>query len=174
MSIYSGFGTRQEESVYNALVESTVKLMQGKVLSNLKGEALTDPLFKIQILKNYELMLKLEKHKYLEPKFSEAFRDTVVRIVKDQVSMPISPFLTQSKPSHPSQTSHTFHTSKPETPDTMRKSGSSFRIPSTTERSVTPTLPMVKTQSRLRHYTPIREAKADTGFLFARLKTESK
>ena len=160
MSIYSGFGTRQEESVYNALVESTIKLMQGKVLSSLKGEALTDPLFKIQLLKNYELMIKLEKHKYLEPKFSEAFRDTVVRIVKDQVAIP--PFPGQAKLAHP----------KPETPE-MRKSGSSFRVTSNTERCVTPTLPMVRTQTRLRHFTPVREAK-DTGFLFARLKAESK
>lgn len=161
MSIYSGFGTRQEESVYNSLVESTIKIMQSKVIWNLKGENMTDPLFNIQILKNYELMIKLEKHKYLEPKFSEAFRKVVIRIVKDQVSIPLTPFTNHSKSDLPLN---------PEPLSSIRKSESSYRMALSTERCVTPTLPMVKTHTRLRNYTPIRDTKADTGFLFARLK----
>jgi uncharacterized protein YfaT (DUF1175 family) len=148
MSIYSGFGTRQEESVYNSLVESTIKLLQSKVMHNLKGEEMTDPLFKIQVLKNYELMIKLEKHKYLEPKFSEAFREVVVRIVKDQVSLPPD---------------------KVEI-ELLKKSSSSFRVNASNERALTPTLPTVKTHIKLRNYTPIKNQKSDTCFLFARLK----
>ena len=148
MSIYSGFGTRQEESAYNSLVESTIKLLQAKVSSNLKNDKEVDPLFKIHLLKNYEMMIKLEKHKYLDPKFSDAIRDVVVKIVKDQVSIPLEK--SENLP--------------------MRKSFNSTNfMGSVTERSITPTLPVVKTQVKYRTHTPIRD-KSDTGFLFARLK----
>lgn len=150
MSIYSGFGTRQEESAYNSIVEATIKLMQSKIAGSYKNEKQTiDPSFKIQLLKHYEMMKKLEKHKYLEPKFSEAIREVVVKIVKEQVRV------TPEKPENFLLTS---------SQTTFKLNGSS------TERSATPTLPTVKTQIRLRTHTPIRDNKSDTGFLFARLK----
>ena len=149
MSIYSGFGTRQEESAYNSIVEATIKLMQTKVAGSLNNDKQSiDPSFKIQLLRYYEMMTKLEKHKYLEPKFSEAIREVVVKIVKEQVRV------------------------TPERPGSilLASSQTAFKLNgSSTERSVTPTLPTVKTQIRLRTHTPVRDNKSDTGFLFARL-----
>lgn len=150
MSIYSGFGTRQEESAYNSIIEATIKLMQSKVSLIFKNDKQAiDPSFKIQLLKNYEMLIKLEKHKYLEPKFSEAIRETVVKIVKEQAR--VTPEKCENVILTSSQT-------------VFKLNGSA------TERSATPTLPTVKTQIRLRAHTPIRDKTTEKGFLFARLK----
>ena len=154
MSIYSGFGTRQQESTYNSLVESIIKLLQSKVVSNIKNEATTDPSFKIQLLKYYDILLKLEAHKYLLPKFSEAIKDTVLFILKENLSTPKNFDLNSDYKSI----------------ESLQKSKSLRTTGNLTERSLTPTLPHVKTPIRMKNLTPVRPSKQNSGFLYARLK----
>ena len=155
MSIYSGFGTRQQETTYNLLIENTIHLLQTKVVANLKNESENENLFKMQLLKNYDMLVKLEAHKYLQPKFSESIKETVVYIIRGQINSPKSPseFMLNFKES-----------------DNMKKSATSMRISEFyTERSLTPTLPYVKKPTK-KYLTPVRSKKNDSGFLFARLK----
>lgn len=158
MSIYSGFGTRQQETTYNALVENTIKILQSKVVSNLKEESSNENLFKMQLLKNYEMLIKLEAHKYLLPRFSDSIKDLIKAIVKDQMMSPETP--------------SDFGDYK--TFDSMKKTSSSTRfIGGITERSATPTLPIVKSMTKSRNLTPVRSQRSEAGFLFARLKKPS-
>ncbi|OMJ76216.1 hypothetical protein SteCoe_24473 [Stentor coeruleus] len=160
MSIYSGFGTRQQETAYNALVENTIKILQGKVVSNLKEESINENLFKMQLLKNYEMLIKLEAHKYLLPRFSDSIKDLIKVIVKDQIMSPETP--------------SDFWDLK--TFESMRKNSSSTRfIGGITDRSSTPTptLPIVKSMTKSRNLTPVKNQRSEAGFLFARLKNPS-
>jgi hypothetical protein len=149
MSIYSGFGTRQQESAYNSLVESIIQLLQSRILSNFKSDSANESEFKIRLLKTYDMLLKLEAHKYLPPKFSDAFKDLVAHIIKEQIGSP-KVFIEKDSKNLTS------------TKKTFKVSGGF------TERALTPTLPHVKTQIP-RNLTPVKSKISDTGFLYARL-----
>ena len=154
MSIFSGFGTRQQESTYNSLVENTIHLLQGRVVANIKNEPINDPIFKMQLLKYYDMLIKLETHKYLSPKFSDAIKDIVLLIVKEQMGSPFDSINHNSRELEGMK----------KTPGSTRTTGF------ITERSLTPTFPYVKITSR-KNLTPNRpNKKNDSGFLFARLK----
>ena len=156
MSIYSGFGTRQQESTYNSLVENTIHLLQGRVVANIKNEPITDPAFKMQLLKYYDMLVKLETHKYLQPKFSEAIKDIVLFVIKEQISSPKAFDIVN----------HNFK----ELENLKKTAGSTRTTGFLTERSLTPTLPYVKFTSSRKNLTPHRPKKNNSGFLFARLK----
>jgi hypothetical protein len=161
MSIYSGFGTRQQETAYNTLVESTIKLLQGKVLSNLQENGENDSLFKMQLLKNYDLLLKLEAHKYLLPRFSESIKKLVLSVIKEQVG----PRLEETK-----ESAGTKPDTHREERENLKKSATAFLLQSAAEgRSATPTLPVVRNSRKVKNLTPVKGAKAETGFLYARL-----
>lgn len=81
MSIYGGFGTRQQESQYNYLVESIIRLLQNKAAGYIKGDASIEDSYKNQVINLYDAMVRLENHKYLDPKYSESFKD-MVRVFK--------------------------------------------------------------------------------------------
>ena len=81
MSVYSGFGTRQQESFYNKLLERTLQLLALKLVSVLKvtDETLlttTDEereahgKWLAHIKKCFKAIYKMERTKYLEPKFA--------------------------------------------------------------------------------------------------------
>ena len=165
MSIYSGFGTRQQETLYNTLIESTIKLLQSKVVANLHNELPNDPLFKMQLLKNYDLLLKLEAHKYLLPKFSESIKKLVMFIIKDQITTPKEKEIKiEAKEFESLPKSDGSNGSKGI--ESLQKSATTYRL---SERSATPTLPLVRSSMKIRNFTPVKGQKADSGFLYARL-----
>ncbi|CAG9321188.1 unnamed protein product [Blepharisma stoltei] len=77
MSIFGGFGTRAQESQYNYLVAALINLLQAKANGLLKGTETVDELFKQQAIQLYDAMVAFERHKYLLPKFSEAYKDMI-------------------------------------------------------------------------------------------------
>jgi hypothetical protein len=70
MSIYSGFSTRNQETLYGKLCEDLVVILANRVLKALKSEAVDDSIFSKTLVSIYTKMGKLELHKYLPPKLS--------------------------------------------------------------------------------------------------------
>ena len=70
MSIYSGFSTRNQESLYGKLCEDLVTVLANRVLKALKSESVDDSVFSRTLVSIYTKMGKLELHKYLPPKLS--------------------------------------------------------------------------------------------------------
>lgn len=85
MSIYNGFGTRQQESSYNKALYNTIFLLQlrisklfkgGKSPSRLYGlEKFDDIKFGKVLTKLYARLFTMEQTKYLPPKYSYALKD---------------------------------------------------------------------------------------------------
>lgn len=71
MSIYSGFSTRNQETIYGKLCEDLVIILANRVLKALKAEAVDDSSFSKTLISIYTKMGKLELHKYLPPKLSQ-------------------------------------------------------------------------------------------------------
>jgi hypothetical protein len=70
MSIYGGFTTRHQESVYNDLTLQLLDLMQQRLLEH---PALKEDLvWSHQLSKVVKSMKLLEQHKYLDPKLTQA------------------------------------------------------------------------------------------------------
>ena len=89
MSTYSGFGTKKEESTYNQLVFNILYLVQLRLSSFYRFEAgmigkaermkdSEDLRLRESIDKHYKKMIKMEKVKYLAPRYSEALKDISV------------------------------------------------------------------------------------------------
>lgn len=72
MSIYSGFSTRNQESLYGKLCEDLISTLAARVLKALKSEPTDDTYFSRTIVSIYTKMGKLELHKYLPPKLSQS------------------------------------------------------------------------------------------------------
>jgi hypothetical protein len=69
MSVYGGFTTRHQESVYNDLTLKLLDLMQQRLLEH---PALKEDLvWSHQLSKVVKSMRQLEQHKYLDPKLSQ-------------------------------------------------------------------------------------------------------
>lgn len=83
MSIYSGFGTRSQETHYNKAIYNLLYLMQLKISRNNKsGELLFyfavpfDELkFSTVFTKLYNRLYNMDEQKYLPPKFSYALKE---------------------------------------------------------------------------------------------------
>lgn len=87
MSIYSGFGTRQQETNYNKAVYNLLYLMQLKISRNSKSckkwdqslyfyiVPFDDHRFQQIFMKLYNRLFTQEEFKYLPPKFSYALKD---------------------------------------------------------------------------------------------------
>lgn len=95
MSIYNGFGTRQQETAYNKALYNILYLMQLKISRNNKNcnIFLIFLLFLLTILpivpfdehrfskifmKLYNRMFTMEEYKYLPPKYSFALKDLAI------------------------------------------------------------------------------------------------
>jgi hypothetical protein len=74
MSVYSGFATRAQETVYCRLSEQLVSLLQAQVLFILKGKQ-PQVTFCQEFLGLVKEMAELETFKYLPPKLSECCRE---------------------------------------------------------------------------------------------------
>ena len=78
MSIYSGFSTRNQETIYGKLCEDLVATLASRVLKALKAESVDDTAFSRAIVSIYSKMGKLELHKYLPPKISQCYTKLAV------------------------------------------------------------------------------------------------
>ena len=147
MSLYSGFTTRQQETTYNCLIANTIKLLQSKLAVNLKNKSTTDPIFKAQLLNNFDRMTKLESQKYLQPKFSETIKPIIASMIKNK------------------------RNSKKTLKNTefFEKISTAKLYTSSNSRSLTPTLPStVKILSRSK--SPLNTKNSEANFLYARLR----
>lgn len=71
MSIYSGFSTRNQETLYGKLCEELVIMLANRVMKAMKNELADDTAFSQTLISIYTKMSKLELHKYLPPKLSQ-------------------------------------------------------------------------------------------------------
>lgn len=104
MSIYGGFSTRQQESVYNKAIYNTIFLLQLRIYKLFKGGNLSNFVKKIidviekfddikfgkVLTKLYARIFTMESVKYLPPKFSHAMKDLalylgIFEITEDQL-----------------------------------------------------------------------------------------
>lgn len=97
---YSGFGSRQEQDLYNTIAFNSMRLLSmrtAKLLSEVqpgnynpytKQEALEDEKLKRAMEKFYSKMVKMEKRKYHGPYLSEALSETayVIGCLKSKVA----------------------------------------------------------------------------------------
>lgn len=74
MSVYGGFGTRLQETAYNQLLESLLRLLQDCILTNIQQKKLKTA-FGRRFLEIFYEMTRLESSKYLPPKLSLAVKD---------------------------------------------------------------------------------------------------
>lgn len=68
MSVYGGFSTRQQETLYSDLTFHLLDLMQRRLIETAALKE--NPEWSLQFSKVVKAMKQLEQHKYLEPKFS--------------------------------------------------------------------------------------------------------
>ncbi|OMJ96247.1 hypothetical protein SteCoe_211 [Stentor coeruleus] len=90
MSVYSGFSTRNQETLYNKLIENLINLLQARVLFSLKNNPHKDDSNWAQKFNSiYSNMKNLEYNKYLEPKFTESVREIASHFYFDISADPI-------------------------------------------------------------------------------------
>ena len=75
MSIYSGFGTRQQENKYNKILYHLIFLLQLKITKGYLGEEFGELKFEKIFKKLYTRLSTNDNWKYLPPKFSYALKD---------------------------------------------------------------------------------------------------
>ena len=75
MSIYSGFGTRQQEKTYNKILYHMIFLMQLKITKDLTGTDFSETKFEDVFKKLYSKLSAHDNYKYLPPRFSYAVKD---------------------------------------------------------------------------------------------------
>ena len=75
MSIYSGFSTRMQESMYNKLIERLIELLQYRVRASLYKREINEYSWGRQFSSVYNQLAELEIHKYLDPKFSKSVKE---------------------------------------------------------------------------------------------------
>lgn len=104
MSVYSGFGTRQQESTYTKALYNTLFLLQLRIFKLFKGgkklisrtrkriyiEKFDDIKFGKVLTKLYARLYTMEQVKYLPPKYSFAMKDLaeylgIFEITEDQI-----------------------------------------------------------------------------------------
>ena len=76
MSIYGGFPTRSLESSYNQYLCEVITLLQNLVLGIIKKTKTNETLiWGENFLRTYQKLAKLEKQKYLVPRYSDYLKD---------------------------------------------------------------------------------------------------
>lgn len=76
MSVYGGFATRQQEHLYNMLVERALRLLVGRFVL---GGANTspEPRWTAKMHKIYQVMKSLDKAKHLAPHYSTTLKPLI-------------------------------------------------------------------------------------------------
>ncbi len=80
MSIYGGFGTRREEETYHKALYNLCFLASYRVLTFLRNETFDDKKFSKYYIKLFQKLYAMDKIKYLQPWFSNAFQDLAMHI----------------------------------------------------------------------------------------------
>ena len=80
MAVYNGFSTRKKEAVYNELTFELIKELQAQVLANFNAEEFDPNKWTNGCKKVLRRMHKLEKEKFMPPKYSEACTDLVSQL----------------------------------------------------------------------------------------------
>ena len=89
MSVYSGFGTRQQETFYNKLIEKSFSLLCERIMQFYRGEdaPVNEMKFVKHIRKIVKYMAVLDRSKFMAPRLSETLmplsaflKDNFVRI----------------------------------------------------------------------------------------------
>ena len=70
MSIYNGFATRQQETVYLKCIYYMFVILQSKVASSITGTHFDEFRFEEKFEKLYNKIRVMDKNKYLHPRFS--------------------------------------------------------------------------------------------------------
>ncbi|KAL4473158.1 hypothetical protein ABPG72_007388 [Tetrahymena utriculariae] len=88
MSIYSGFSTRKQEYEYNICVDQILSLLSTRTIKHICGEKVDEDKFRKIFKKLFKILLKMEVHKYLNPKFSETL-SSLGRVLKIKILDPL-------------------------------------------------------------------------------------
>ena len=75
MSIYNGFATRKQETVYLKCLYYMFVILQSKVASSVTGTHFDEFRFEEKFEKLYNKIRDLDKNKYLHPRFSMWFTE---------------------------------------------------------------------------------------------------
>lgn len=70
MSIYSGFGTRQQETFYNKITLRALEMLSDRVIAFIRADPFDEENWYYHLRKIFKYMQILETNKYLPPKFS--------------------------------------------------------------------------------------------------------
>jgi len=84
MSIYSGFATREQETLYDETITSLLRMLCRRLLKFYEGEHSDDTSFAMAVTKAQRVLRRQEKHKYLDPKVSLAL-DEFTDYLKDKI-----------------------------------------------------------------------------------------
>lgn len=86
MSIYSGFATREQETLYDETITSLLRMLCRRLLKFYENEHSDDRSFATAVTKAQRMLQRQEKHKYLDPKVSFALEE-FTDYLKDKVLM---------------------------------------------------------------------------------------
>lgn len=70
MSIYSGFGTRQQETFYNKITLRAMEMLSDRIIALIRADTFDEESWYYHLRKIHKYMEILETKKYLPPKFS--------------------------------------------------------------------------------------------------------
>lgn len=87
MSIYSGFGTRQQETFYNKITLRAIEMLSDRIISLLRSDPFDEESWYYHLRKIYKYMGILETKKYLPPKFSSGL-DKLMNSYKHHLKLP--------------------------------------------------------------------------------------
>lgn len=101
MSVYSGFATRQLETVYNTTVCHMLKTLQKFVLATLNSEPIDLDKWNSSFTKHFRYLCRLEDRKHLQPKYSNYCIDLAQFLeIKEALNSPHNQTLLNDTPTH--------------------------------------------------------------------------
>lgn len=87
MSIYSGFGTRQQESFYNKITLRAMEMISDRLIAFIRSDPFDEEAWYFHLRKIYKYMEILESKKYLPPKFSSGL-NKLIKHYKKHINLP--------------------------------------------------------------------------------------
>lgn len=78
MSVYSGFGTRLQETQYSSLVCALISLLNHRIVAALKGDYFDGDHWLSSFTGVYKAMRRMETQKYQQPKYSQYCQDLIL------------------------------------------------------------------------------------------------
>ncbi|CAI2367822.1 unnamed protein product [Moneuplotes crassus] len=87
MSIYSGFGTRQQEGFYNKIMLRAMEMVSDRLIAFVRGDGFEEESWYFHLRKIFKYMEVMERQKYLDPKFSNGLRK-LIKVYKKHLNIP--------------------------------------------------------------------------------------